>query len=83
MPFVEELRKGRDLVMGNRFLGGIKPGAMPWKNRYMGNPALTGLAACCFVVRERLPLRLAGLSVWTASGACRCRRQAWNSPRRW
>jgi glycosyltransferase involved in cell wall biosynthesis len=31
--FVKELRAGADLVMGNRFLGGIAPGAMPWKNR--------------------------------------------------
>ena len=30
--FVKELRAGADLVMGNRFLGGIEPGAMPWKN---------------------------------------------------
>jgi glycosyltransferase involved in cell wall biosynthesis len=39
--FVEELRRGSDLVMGNRFRGGIAPGAMPWKNRYVGNPLLT------------------------------------------
>src|SRR5207247_3405849 len=40
MPFLQELRRGCDLVMGNRFKGGIKPGAMPWKNRYIGNPVL-------------------------------------------
>jgi glycosyltransferase involved in cell wall biosynthesis len=39
--FVEQLRKGYDLVMGNRYKGGIKPGAMPWKNRYLGNPILS------------------------------------------
>lgn len=39
--FVEKLDQGYDLVMGNRFLGGINPGAMPWKNRYIGNPILT------------------------------------------
>jgi glycosyltransferase involved in cell wall biosynthesis len=39
--FVERLRAGDDLVMGNRFLGGIQPGAMPWKNRYLGNPVLS------------------------------------------
>ena len=38
---VEKLREGYDLVMGNRFLGGIQPGAMPWKNRYLGNPVLS------------------------------------------
>lgn len=31
--FVEKLKQGYDLVMGNRFLGGIAPGAMPWKNK--------------------------------------------------
>jgi hypothetical protein len=39
--FVERLRVGDELVMGNRFKGGIRPGAMPWANRYVGNPALT------------------------------------------
>lgn len=33
LPFVTKLRAGYDLVMGNRMWGGIKPGAMPWKNR--------------------------------------------------
>jgi glycosyltransferase involved in cell wall biosynthesis len=42
-PFVERLRQGDDLVMGNRFRGGIKPGAMPWLHRYVGNPVLTGI----------------------------------------
>lgn len=41
MPYVEELRKGADLVMGNRFKGGIGPGAMPPLHRYLGNPALS------------------------------------------
>src|ERR1039458_1108946 len=36
--FVDKLRAGYDVVMGNRFRGGIRPGAMPWKNRYIGNP---------------------------------------------
>ncbi len=39
--FLERLRAGDDLVMGNRFRGGIQPGAMPWKNRYIGNPILS------------------------------------------
>ena len=46
--FVKELRNGADLVMGNRFLGGIMPGAMPWKNRYIGNPILTGIGRLMF-----------------------------------
>src|SRR6201995_3717461 len=41
MPFVNELRKGADLVMGNRFEGGIAPGAMPPLHRYLGNPVLS------------------------------------------
>jgi glycosyltransferase involved in cell wall biosynthesis len=47
-PFVEKLREGYDLVMGNRFKGGIKPGAMPRLNRYLGNPVLTGLGRLFF-----------------------------------
>lgn len=47
-PFVDKLREGYDLVMGNRFRGGIKPGAMPWKNRYLGNPVLTGIGRVFF-----------------------------------
>ncbi len=39
--FLEKLRAGYDLVMGNRFRGGIKPGAMPSLHRYLGNPVLT------------------------------------------
>jgi glycosyltransferase involved in cell wall biosynthesis len=42
-PFVDGLRGGYDLVMGNRFRGGIRPGAMPWLHRYVGNPVLTGI----------------------------------------
>jgi glycosyltransferase involved in cell wall biosynthesis len=41
MPFLERLRGGADLVMGNRFRGGIAPGAMPPLHRYLGNPVLS------------------------------------------
>ena len=41
MPFLESLRAGADLVMGNRFKGGIAPGAMPALHRYLGNPVLS------------------------------------------
>ena len=47
-PFVEKLREGYDLVMGNRFKGGIRPGAMPWKNRYIGNPILSTIGRIFF-----------------------------------
>jgi hypothetical protein len=43
VAMIERLLGGADLCMGSRFQGGIKPGAMPWKNRYIGNPALTGI----------------------------------------
>ena len=41
--FLDKLEEGYDLVMGNRFAGGIMPGAMPWHHRYIGNPILSGL----------------------------------------
>jgi glycosyltransferase involved in cell wall biosynthesis len=47
-PFVEKLREGYDLVMGNRFKGGILAGAMPWKNRYLGNPILSFIGKLFF-----------------------------------
>ena len=45
---VEALMKGADLCMGSRFRGTIMPGAMPWKNRYIGNPVLTGILNLLF-----------------------------------
>lgn len=47
-PFLEKLRQGYDLVMGNRFKGGIKPGAMPPLHRYLGNPVLTWIGKLFF-----------------------------------
>ena len=40
-PFILRLRNGAELVMGNRLAGEIKPGAMPWLHRYIGNPVLS------------------------------------------
>jgi hypothetical protein len=48
MPFVTELRGGADLVMGNRFKGGIAPGAMPKLHRYLGNPVLSFIGRLFF-----------------------------------
>jgi glycosyltransferase involved in cell wall biosynthesis len=45
---VERLRDGADLVLGSRFRGTIEPGAMPWSNRYLGNPFLTGMLNLLF-----------------------------------
>ncbi len=47
-PFIAKLRDGFDLVMGNRFLGGIKHGAMPPLHRYLGNPVLTAIGRLFF-----------------------------------
>jgi glycosyltransferase involved in cell wall biosynthesis len=49
--FMLKLREGYDLVMGNRFKGGIQTGAMPWKNRYIGNPFLSGIGKTFFCAR--------------------------------
>ena len=46
--FVEALRAGADLVMGNRFLGGIAPGALPALHRYVGNPVLSRIGRLFF-----------------------------------
>jgi glycosyltransferase involved in cell wall biosynthesis len=46
--FVDKLRDGHALVMGNRFKGGIKPGAMPPLHRYLGNPVLTTIGRIFF-----------------------------------
>jgi hypothetical protein len=75
--FVASLREGSDLVVGNRFQGGIAPGAMPWKNRYVGNPMLSwvgrrlfdisigdfhcGLRALTKDAYERMDLRTTGM----------------------
>jgi hypothetical protein len=50
-PFLEALRDGADLVVGNRFLGGIEPGAMPPLHRYLGNPLLSFIGRRLFKIR--------------------------------
>lgn len=46
--FIEKLHAGYDLVMGNRFKGGVHPGAMPALHKYLGNPVLTGIGRIFF-----------------------------------
>ena len=46
--FIAKLREGNDLVMGNRFKGGIQAGAMPWLNRWIGTPVLSAIARVLF-----------------------------------
>jgi glycosyltransferase involved in cell wall biosynthesis len=50
-PFVDRLAGGDDLVMGSRFEGTIHGEAMPWLNRHIGNPVLTGLLNVLFGVK--------------------------------
>jgi len=46
--FIEELKKGSDFVIGDRFKGKVKKGAMPWFHRYIGNPMLSGILRLFF-----------------------------------
>lgn len=50
-PFVTRLREGYDIVVGNRFKGGIRPGAMPFLHKYLGNPVLSFLGKLLFRIR--------------------------------
>jgi len=50
LPILEKLREGNELVIGNRFKGGIAKGAMPWMNRYIGNPVLSALGKLFFKI---------------------------------
>jgi glycosyltransferase involved in cell wall biosynthesis len=49
--FVYALESGEDLVLGSRFAGRIHEGAMPWSNRWIGNPILTGMLNMLFGIR--------------------------------
>ena len=49
--FVARLREGYPLVMGNRFRGGIRKGAMPFLHRYLGNPVLSFFGRLLFRTR--------------------------------
>jgi glycosyltransferase involved in cell wall biosynthesis len=51
LPFLMKLRAGADLVMGNRFTGGIGPGAMPPLHRYLGNPVLSFLGRLFYKIK--------------------------------
>ncbi|CAM3457132.1 glycosyltransferase family 2 protein [Aequorivita lipolytica] len=48
MPYLSKLREGNDMVMGNRFKGGIKKGAMPFLHKYLGNPVLSFIGRLFF-----------------------------------
>jgi len=63
VPMVEKLIDGFEICMGSRFKGRIMPGAMPWKNRYIGNPILTGVLNVFY--RSGLSDAHAGLRAFT------------------
>ena len=81
--FVEKLREGADLVMGNRFLGGVQAGAMPWKNRLIGNPVLSAMGRLFF--HSPAGTSIAGCvgSRATRSTVWGCRPPVWSSLPRW
>ena len=65
VPMVLALNEGADICMGSRFKGTIKEGAMPWKNRYIGNPVLTGILK--FFFRTKISDAHCGLRALTKS----------------
>ncbi len=67
--FIEKLRAGHPLVMGNRFKGGIRRGAMPALHRYLGNPVLSFIGRLFF--RARVGDFHCGLPIPTAAGGRR------------
>ena len=65
VPMVERLMEGYELCMGSRFRGAIMPGAMPWMNRHIGNPVLTGILNALF--RSGLSDAHCGMRAFTKS----------------
>lgn len=65
VPMIERLQEGYELCMGSRFRGKIMPGAMPWMNRHIGNPVLTGVLNLFF--RSGLSDAHCGLRAFTKS----------------
>lgn len=53
MPLLDQLRSGKDMVIGNRFAGGIEKGAMPFLHRYLGNPILSFIGRLFFKISIR------------------------------
>ncbi|MFD2578011.1 glycosyltransferase family 2 protein [Novosphingobium colocasiae] len=84
VAMIGRLIDGADLCMGSRFQGGIARGAMPWKNRYIGNPVLTGILNLFFSVRaSAMPTAACAPSAATPMTGCGWKAKAWNSPARW
>jgi len=71
VPMIEKLLDGDDLCVGSRFKGRIMPGAMPWKNRHLGNPALSGFLNVLF--RTKISDAHCGLRAFTRASFLRLR----------
>ena len=71
VEMVRALESGADICMGSRFHGTIKSGAMPWKNRYIGNPVLTAILNVLF--RVRISDAHCGIRALTAAAFARLR----------
>ena len=83
-PFVDELRDGDDLVMGNRFRGGIEPGAMPPLHKYLGNPVLSLVGRLFFNAPvSDFHCGLRALPPRLDPRPRACAPPAWSSPARW
>ena len=82
-PFVDRLEAGDDLVMGSRFKGTIHGDAMPFLNRFVGNPILTGMLNLLFGVK--VSDAHCGMRAIRKDAPRRstCTRRGWSSPRRW
>ena len=82
-PFLERLRAGDALVMGNRFRGGIAKGAMPFLHRYLGNPVLSFIGKLFFAIPVNdFHCGLRGFSR-QAMLDLKLSTTAWSSPARW
>src|SRR5262245_16774096 len=82
-PFVKKLRDGAELVMGNRFNGGIAPGAMPGLHNYLGNPVLRASAVCSSRLRSATSIAACAASIGRRSRGSASSRRAWSSRARW
>ena len=82
-PFVDRLEQGDDLVIGSRFKGTIHGDAMPFLNRFVGNPILTGMLNVLFGVKvsdAHCGMRAVRRDALPCSTSTR---RGWSSPPRW
>ena len=82
-PFLEKLREGFQLVMGNRFRGGIAPGAMPIHHRYLGNPVLTGIGRLFLIATWAIFTAACAAFIAIFLKYSTCAQPVWSSPANW